>query len=92
MRPICIVLRGQPYRLPARTGKAMVPVAVLLDGDSLSGKHAVRIREIADDLGRPMVLRIAALTDRHEAHRPDIEAQLQGIVRLDIDIRKIEGT
>jgi hypothetical protein len=81
MRPICIVFRGQPYPLPARTGKAMVPVAVPVDGDNLSGKHAARIREIAGHLGSPTVLRIAALTDRHQAPHPDIEAQLQGIVR-----------
>jgi len=37
------------------------------------------------------VLRIAALTDRHQAPHPDIGAQLQGIVRPDIDIREIEG-
>ena len=81
MRPICIVFRGQPYPLPARTGTAMVPVAVLVDGDNLCGKHAARIREIAGHLGSPTVLRSAALTDRHEAPRPDIGAQLQGIVR-----------
>jgi hypothetical protein len=34
MRPICIVFQGQPYPLSARTGKAMVPVAVLVDGDN----------------------------------------------------------
>ncbi len=72
MRPICIVFRGQPYPLQARTGKARVPVAVLVDGDNLSGKHAVPIRAIAGHLGSPTVLRIAALTDRHEAPRPDI--------------------
>ena len=71
-------------------GKARVPVAVPVDGDNLSGKHAVPIREIAGHLGSPTVLRIAALTDRHEAP-PDIEAQLRGIARLDIDIREIEG-
>jgi hypothetical protein len=59
----------------------MVPVAVLVDGDNLSGKHAARIREIAGHLGSPTVLRNGALTDRHQAPRPDIEAQLQGIVR-----------
>lgn len=69
----------------------MVPVAVPVDGDNLSGKHAARIREIAGHLGSPTVLRIAALTDRQEAPHPDIGAPLQGIVRLDIDIRKIEG-
>ena len=66
-------------------------MAVLVDGDTLSGKHAVPIRAIAGHLGSPTVLRIAALTDRHQAPHPDIGAQLQGIVRLDIDIRKIEG-
>jgi hypothetical protein len=59
----------------------MVPVAVLVDGDNLSGKHAARIREIAGHLGSPTVLRNGALTDRHQAPHPDIEAQLQGIVR-----------
>ena len=66
-------------------------MAVPVDGDNLSGKHAVPIRAIAGHLGSPTVLRIAALTDRHEAPRPDIEAQLRGIARLDIDIREIEG-
>jgi hypothetical protein len=71
-------------------GKARVPVAVPVDGDTLSGKHVVPIRAIAGHLGSPMVLRIAALTDRHEAP-PDIEAQLRGIARLAIDIREIKG-
>ncbi len=66
-------------------------MAVLVDGDTLSGKHAVPIRAIAGHLGSPTVLRIDALTDRQEAPRPDIGAQLQGIVRLDFDSRKIEG-
>jgi hypothetical protein len=69
----------------------MVPVAVPVAGDDLSGKHAVLTRAIAGHLGSPTVLRIAALTDRHQAPRPDIEAQLRGTVRLDIDIREIEG-
>lgn len=43
----------------------MAPVAVLVDGDNLSGKHAVRIREIAGHRGSPTVLRVYA-----DAHRP----------------------
>ena len=42
----------------------MVSVAVLVDGDNLSGKHAVRIREIAGHLGSPTVLRVYADAQR----------------------------
>jgi hypothetical protein len=42
----------------------MVPVAVLVDGDNLSGKHAARIREIAGHRGSPTVLRVYADAQR----------------------------
>jgi hypothetical protein len=58
--------------LQASPGKAMAPVAVLVDGDNLSGKHAVRIREIASDRGSPTVLRVYAdaqrASDWHGGH------------------------
>ncbi len=50
----------------------MGAVAVLIDGDNLSGKHAARIMQIAAALGRPTVLRAYVDAQRpsdwHAAH------------------------